>query len=118
MRRLLLACGLVAASFAGCSSGSGSPAGTVAPIAASEYKFDPSTISVPAGQVTFKITNTGTIEHEFELERNGQAVDEVEHIVPGLERDLTVTLAVGQYTFVCALPGHEEQGMTGSLTVH
>ena len=45
-------------------------------------------------------------------------VDEVEHIVPGLERDLTVTLAVGQYTFVCALPGHEEQGMTGSLTVH
>ena len=87
-------------------------------VSASEYRFDPSTISVPAGQVTFKVTNKGAIEHEFELERNGQTVDEVEHILPGLERDLTVTLAAGDYEFVCALPGHEEQGMKGTLTVH
>jgi len=115
--RSLLVPGMAVSVVTGCSSAAGSPAGAVVDVSASEYRFDPSAISVPTGPVTFKVTNNGTVAHEFELERNGQTVDEVEDILPGLERDLTVTLAAGQYEFVCALPGHEEQGMKGTLTV-
>jgi high-affinity iron transporter len=116
--------------LAGCSStGSGAsaaPAGSgTAPVgdgetvevAASEYKFDPSTITVPAGTVNFHVTNAGSEEHEFEIFKGDQVVDEVEGLVPGLDRTLTVDLEAGDYTFVCKLPGHEEAGMKGTLTV-
>jgi plastocyanin len=114
---------------AGCTSGSptASPAGTGAvpstaagsPILVStrEFAFDPSTLTVVAGAVTFHVKNVGSQTHEFEILRGEQVVDEVEDLVPGLEKDLTVTLEAGDYTYVCRLPGHEESGMKGTLTV-
>lgn len=122
----LAATAILAAVAAACSGG---PAATVAPggsqppaatsiaVSASEYRFEPATLTVPAGEITFRVTNAGTIEHEFEIFRGDQVVDEVEGLVPGLTRDLTVTLAAGDYTYVCKLSGHEEQGMKGTLTV-
>lgn len=105
---------------AGCSM-SASPSGLAgsAPVIvrASEYRFDPSAMSVPAGAVTFRVENVGTVEHEFEIFEGEQVVDEIEGLVPGLSRDLTVILEAGDYTYVCKLPGHEEAGMTGHLTV-
>lgn len=92
------------------------PAGTYA-VEAKNYSFTPSTISVPAGEVTFQITNAGTEEHEFEIFKGDTVVDEVEGLVPGLTKDLTVTLAAGDYQFKCLLNGHDQLGMTGTLTV-
>ena len=92
------------------------PAGTVA-VDAKEYAFTPSTITVDAGEVTFQVKNSGTEEHEFEIFQGETVVDEVENLVPGLSRDLTVNLAAGDYTFVCALNGHDGLGMKGTLTV-
>ena len=117
----------IAVAACGASGGSGDPSapasapgsaapGTVA-VSAFEYGFTPSTISVPAGEITFSVTNTGTIEHEFEVFKGDTAVDEVEGLVPGLTRELTANLEPGDYTFVCKLSGHEEAGMKGTLTV-
>ena len=114
----IAACASTASSGAPASAGatgSGSPS-TVA-VEATEYAFSPATITVPAGSVTFSVKNVGTIEHEFEIFKGDQVVDEVEGLVPGLTRDLTVTLEPGQYTYVCKLTGHEEAGMKGTLTV-
>ena len=86
-------------------------------IEAREYAFTPSTVTVPAGSVTFSIRNVGTQEHEFEILQGDRVVDEVEAIVPGLTKDATVTLAAGEYTFLCKLNGHDQLGMKGSLTV-
>jgi len=104
--------------------GSGSTPGPATPIPsgvvvieAREYQFTPSTISVPAGGVTFSIRNAGSQEHEFEIFKGDQAVDEVQAILPGLAKDATVTLAAGDYTFVCKLNGHDQLGMKGTLTV-
>ena len=69
------------------------------------------------GSVDFHVTNTGTEEHEFEIFKGETVVDEIEGLVPGLDRHLVVTLDAGDYTYVCKLPGHEEQGMKGTLTV-
>lgn len=92
------------------------PAGTYA-VEAKNYSFTPSTISVPAGEVTFQVTNAGTEEHEFEIFKGDTVVDEIEGLVPGLTKDLTVTLAAGDYQFKCLLNGHDQLGMTGTLTV-
>jgi iron uptake system component EfeO len=112
----LAACGGSAAP--GASSGAGQT-GRAAPIVvtAREFAFDPSEITVAAGDVTFSVTNDGSQEHEFEIFRGDIVVDEVEGLVPGLTREFTVTLAPGEYTYVCKLTGHEEAGMAGSLTV-
>jgi iron uptake system component EfeO len=93
------------------------PSGAVA-VEAREYRFTPSTVSVAAGKVTFYVRNAGTVEHEFEIFKGDQVVDELEGLVPGLGKNLTVDLAAGQYTFVCKLSGHDQLGMKGTLTVH
>ena len=92
------------------------PAGTYA-VEAKEYAFTPSTLSVPAGEVTFRVRNAGTEEHEFEIFQGETVVREIEGLVPGLTKDLAVTLAAGEYRFKCLLSGHDQLGMTGTLTV-
>ena len=92
------------------------PSGAIAVIA-TEYAFAPSTISVPAGEVRFWVRNAGAVEHEFEIFKGDQVVDEIEGLVPGLAKELKVTLDAGDYTFVCKLSGHDQLGMKGTLTV-
>jgi len=92
------------------------PSGVIA-IEAKEYAFTPSAITVPAGAVTFSIRNVGSQEHEFEIFKGDTVADEVEGIVPGLTRNATMTLAAGEYTFMCKLNGHDQLGMKGTLTV-
>jgi iron uptake system component EfeO len=97
------------------------PSGVVA-VQASDpsgaYTFTPSTLTVPAGRVNFSVRNAGTEEHEFEIFEGETVVDEVEGLVPGLTKSLTVTLDAGSYTFVCKLNGHDQLGMKGTLTVN
>lgn len=94
------------------------PSGVVAVEARNNpYTFSPSTLTVPAGSVTFSVKNAGTEEHEFEIFRGEEVVDEVEGLVPGLTKELTVTLAAGAYTYVCKINGHDQLGMKGTLTV-
>jgi plastocyanin len=94
------------------------PAGVVAVEARNNpYAFSPSTLSVPAGTVTFSVKNVGTEEHEFEIFKGDTVVDEIEGLVPGLTKELTVTLEAGSYTYLCKLNGHDQLGMKGTLTV-
>jgi iron uptake system component EfeO len=97
------------------AGGSGAP-GTIA-VTASEFTFSPSAVTTRAGNTTFVVTNAGIAEHEFEILKGDQVVDEVEGLVPGITREISVDLAAGSYTYVCRLSGHEEAGMKGTLTV-
>jgi iron uptake system component EfeO len=92
------------------------PAGTFA-VEAKEYSFTPSTLTVPAGEVTFQVKNSGQEEHEFKIFQGDTVVGEVEGLVPGLTKDLKVPLVTGEYQFKCLLNGHDQLGMTGTLTV-
>ena len=116
----------LAALAAACGGGGASSAGPATPVPSgvvavearnNPYAFSPSTITVPAGTVTFSVKNAGTEEHEFEIFKGDAVVDEVEGLVPGLTKDLTVTLEAGEYTFVCVINGHDQLGMKGTLTV-
>lgn len=112
----------VAVVAAGCGSNIGSAAPFVVPsgaisVEAKEYAFTPSTLSVPAGAVRFAVRNAGSQEHEFEIFKGETVVDEIEGLVPGLTKTLTVTLAAGDYTYLCKINGHDQLGMKGTLTV-
>jgi iron uptake system component EfeO len=124
VRASLAALALGAFTLAGCGGGSAASAGLPTPVPsgvvaveAREYQFTPTTLSVPAGSVTFSIRNAGSQEHEFEVFKGDQVVDEVEGIVPGLTKQVTMTLEAGDYTFLCKLNGHDQLGMKGTLTV-
>lgn len=107
---------------AACGGNTGSAAPVVVPsgafsVEAKDYEFSPATLTVPAGAVTFAVRNGGTQEHEFEIFKGETVVDEIEGLVPGLTKTLTVTLAAGEYTYLCKLNGHDQLGMKGTLTV-
>lgn len=118
MHRLFLAAPILLSALVACVGDEDTAAQTTSvTVVADEYTFDPNTLTVPAGQVAFTLRNDGTEEHEFEILQGDRVIDEVEGLVPGLERDLVVTLEPGDYQFVCRLADHEQRGMTGTLTV-
>jgi len=114
---LALSAILVAACGGGTVASAPPPPSGVVVVEAKEYQFTPKTLTVSAGKVTFYVRNAGNVEHEFELFKGDQVVDEVEGLVPGLAKNLTVTLEPGEYTFMCKLSGHDQLGMKGILTV-
>jgi iron uptake system component EfeO len=99
------------------STASPPASGAVVEVKAVDYAFEPSTIALQPGPVTFRVENAGTQEHEFEIFEGDTVVDEIEGLVPGLTKDLTISLVAGSYTFVCKLADHEQRGMTGTLIV-
>jgi plastocyanin len=118
-----LAAVAVSVAVAGCAGQAASaapatpvPSGVVV-VEAKDFAFTPSTISVPAGAVTFSVKNVGSQEHEFEIFKGETVVNEIEGLVPGLSKNLTLTLETGDYTFLCKLNGHDQLGMKGLLTV-
>lgn len=85
-------------------------------IAETEYKLDPAEVTAKAGSVTLDVSNDGGAVHNLEIE--GNDVEEVTDMLdPGDSGSLTVDLAPGEYELYCAIDGHRDLGMEGSLTV-
>jgi uncharacterized cupredoxin-like copper-binding protein len=83
-----------------------------------DFRMNPATISVRAGQplqVTFQ--NGGEIAHDFTTQQGlGKPVTILEQ--GGQSGTATVTFdKPGTYKFFCAQPGHDQLGMHGTITV-
>jgi plastocyanin len=92
------------------------PSGIVA-VRAKEYAFIPASLTVPAGAVTLAVSNVGSENHEFEVLQGDQSLGKIDPFARETTKGLTVTLAAGEYTFICRLNGHDQLGMKGTLTV-
>jgi uncharacterized cupredoxin-like copper-binding protein len=69
-----------------------------------------------AGTVTLLSKNDSQVPHDISLKGGG--VDENGDEVTGGETSkVTAKLKPGKYTFYCSVPGHEQAGMKGTLTV-
>jgi uncharacterized cupredoxin-like copper-binding protein len=100
-------------------------------------KIEPAAMTVPAGvPVTFVVTNTGTVLHEFTL---GDAADQEAHdkemmeaggmsmpkdeenaigVEPGKTKELTYTFdAAGETLAGCHVIGHYAAGMKATITI-
>jgi uncharacterized cupredoxin-like copper-binding protein len=99
-----------------------------------ELKIEPAEMTVPAGvPVTFVVTNTGAIDHEFflgdeaaqaeheqEMQAGGMAHDEEMGIGvdPGQTKELTVTFPeAGSILAGCHVAGHYAGGMKASVEI-
>jgi hypothetical protein len=94
------------------TSASPGPGGTVQ-VSMFEYGFTLSPSTVPSGNVTFVMNNTGTVTHNFDVEgvKSGAFVD------PGKSATMTVNVQAGRaYSFECDVPGHAALGMRGAFT--
>jgi plastocyanin len=98
------------------ASGGGGGGGGAVEISETEYALDPADPSVSAGEVTFEVTNDGSITHNLEVEGNG-VEEEVEDIAPGDSGSLTAELEPGSYEIYCSIGNHKDLGMEGTLTV-
>ncbi|MFY1659813.1 iron uptake system protein EfeO [Micromonospora sp. WMMD1274] len=114
------AAGLLAvAGLAGCGAGDDADASNGGPIAvkATDTVCEVGDTEIDAGQVTFKVTNTGSKVNEFYVYAAGDRVmGEVENIAPGLSRELRVELTAGTYETACK-PGMSGRGIRGALKV-
>ena len=110
-----------------------------------EWAVVPETTTIPAGSVTFDISNTGPEdEHEFVVVRTDtpagdlptadtgavdeeasglEVVDEVEELPAGGTESLTVNLEAGHYVLLCNIysaeenEAHYQMGMRTDITV-
>ena len=85
-----------------------------------EFKFDPSDITVPSGKVVFYVVNAGnnTSHDMFIRDSAGTKVAGSDLVSAGDSTVFTVdNIAAGKYTIYCDQPGHESSGMKGTLTV-
>ena len=106
---------------------------------ATEFSYGPDRIEVLVGQqVRVRVLNLGTLEHDFVIQQiplqsgvgdsgempghdmGNMQVEAAVHTgaMPGREGAISFTPAmVGTYEFFCAVPGHREAGMVGTLSV-
>jgi uncharacterized cupredoxin-like copper-binding protein len=84
--------------------------------AGGELKFEKDTLEAKAGTVTITMNNPSDLPHAIEVEGNG-VEEEGETVQKGGVSKVTVELKPGTYKFYCPVPGHEQGGMVGELTV-
>jgi phosphohistidine phosphatase SixA len=84
----------------------------------SEWKLEPSRLTVPTGDVEFTVTNRGTMLHAFEVEGQGLEKD-LEPIKIGATSTLRLTLPPGSYELYCPIGdgAHKGMGMIAHLEV-
>lgn len=84
-------------------------------VSAFEFGFTASSESVPAGEITFTLLNTGGMEHDLVLEGVDGAATDI--LGPTEAGSFTVTLEPGTYTLYCSVGTHRDLGMELEITV-
>ena len=67
----------------------------------------------PAGKVTLKMPNKSALPHDISIQGGPKGKD----VPQGGVSQVVATLKAGTYTYYCSVPGHEQAGMKGTLTV-
>lgn len=108
---LAVGAGLTLMACAGGDDGSADePAGQVLQVASLDsLKFDPPALTATAGEITIEHDAQGSVTHTLVIEEAGVRLVG--------DDEATFELEPGEYTYFCDVPGHQEAGMEGTLTV-
>jgi len=129
-RTLIIMAVLFSLTLVSCGGAGG--ASTKINVTMTDFQFQPSQFTVPAGQeISFSSANNGAVVHNFVIMKLGTEAGpffddedipnvywEVE-LVPGGSTDTSFTAPSepGEYEVVCRTEGHIVSGMTAKLTV-
>jgi uncharacterized cupredoxin-like copper-binding protein/mono/diheme cytochrome c family protein len=96
-------------------SGTPTTTGATQTVELHDIFFDPKEITIPANtEVTITLVNKGAAPHTFDIDALNVHSGEV---APGATTTVTINAPAGDYDFYCAIPGHKEAGMVGTLHV-
>ena len=98
------------------SSGGGTGQVIDIPISDSGFSFTKTSATAQAGTVTLKSVNPQPVPHDISIKGNGVEVTG-EQVTDGDTSTVTADLKPGTYELYCSVPGHEQAGMKGTLTV-
>jgi plastocyanin len=100
---------------AGSSTSTGT--GTALTVNASDQmRFDPQTLNVPAGQpISVTLVNGGALIHDIVVNDGAEQPVKIEAAGKQSAQGTFTMLRPGTYAYICAQPGHEAAGMTGTI---
>jgi plastocyanin/mono/diheme cytochrome c family protein len=90
---------------------------TVDTASGTTLRFATSRIELSAGPGVMTLVNKGAIPHNLAVKGGGVHTGPTPTIGTGQTAQLKVDLKPGTYEYYCAVPGHEQAGMKGTLTV-
>lgn len=82
-------------------------------VVAQHVKFNPDDLEAEAGEIGVTVGNLDLFWHTFTI----KALDVSVNVPVQAERRVTFSAGPGTYEFVCAIPGHTQAGMKGTLIV-
>jgi uncharacterized cupredoxin-like copper-binding protein len=85
------------------------------PAAAQGLKFAKTTATATAGEITLRMPNPSSIDHNIAIDQPSTTVGDT--VGKGGTSEITVNLTPGTYQYYCDVPGHKQAGMVGTLTV-
>jgi plastocyanin len=101
------------------ATGGASPSKTLSLAANPEgqLKYNITSLTAKAGQVSIDFTNTASLEHNVTVASASGSVLGATQSFQGGTKTLSLNLKPGTYKFYCSVPGHRAAGMEGTLTV-
>jgi plastocyanin len=83
-----------------------------------DLKYDKTSLDASAGNVEIKFTNDSSTPHNVTVQDSSGKQEGATDDVTGGKATLKLSgLKAGTYTYFCSIPGHEQAGMKGTLTV-
>lgn len=101
------------------STAAAAGAGTVLKVSADPsgaLKFMQMALTAKPGEVTIDFTNMSTVPHSVAIAEGATTLASTS-VITQSTATTKVDLKAGTYTFFCTVPGHEQAGMKGTLTV-
>lgn len=81
-------------------------------------KYNTTKLNANAGNVTIAFVNESSVPHNVTVDgAGGKEIGATKDITKGHETLKLDNVKPGTYTFFCSIPGHEQAGMKGTLTV-
>jgi len=111
---------IAALALSACGGGTTpAPSAKAITLDAAEFSFTPNAFTAKVGEeVTFTITNKGTLEHNFVVfDSSGAELTRTSIAVGSSATAKVKPSAAGAYEIVCDVAGHKEAGMVATLTV-
>lgn len=97
------------------AAGQAASGGSAIAVSAKEFSYEPKEIKVEAGKpATISLKNGGAVEHDITLDSPAFKLG----ALPTKTGEATLTMpTAGSYTYYCSVPGHQQAGMEGTVTV-